>query len=143
MATSHTDKAGRRDAPVSDLIRSLFTDVALLARREAELAKIELKDKVSTVIVAVGLLAAGAMVASFAVATLIVAAVLGLAIVVPAWAATLIVAAVLVAVAVALALAGRAKLGAAAPLAPTGTLQTAQEDIAWIRRTTEQLKRSE
>ncbi len=143
MATTHTDDGDRRTAPVSELIRSLFADVGLLARREAELARIELKDKASKVGVAVGMLAGGAMFAIFAVATLIAAAVLALAIVLPAWAAALIVAAVLLAIAAALALIGRARLRAAAPLAPTRTLETVQEDIGWIRLETEQLKTSE
>ena len=68
---------------------------------------------------------------------------LALAIVLPAWAAALIVAVVLVAIAAALAQIGRARLRAAAPLAPTRTLETVQEDIEWIRLETEQLKTSE
>ena len=143
MATTHTHDGDRRSAPVSELIRSLFADVALLARREAELARIELKEKASKVGVAVGLLAGGAIFAIFAVATLIAAAVLALAIVLPAWAAALIVAVVLVAIAAALAQIGRARLRRAGPLAPTRTLETMQEDIEWIRLETEQLKTSE
>jgi uncharacterized membrane protein YqjE len=143
MATTHTRDGDRRSAPVSELIRSLVADVALLARREAELARIELKEKASKVGVAVGLLAGGAMFAIFAVATLIAAAVLALAIALPAWAAALIVAVVLVAIAATLAQIGRARLRSAGPLAPTRTLEAMQEDIEWIRLETEQLKTSE
>ena len=143
MATSHTEDGSRRHASVSELIRSLIADVALLVRREGELGMIELKEKASEVGVAVGLLGAGALFAVFALATLIAAAVLALAIVLPAWAAALIVAALLLAVAAALALIGRARLRAAAPLAPTRTIETVREDIGWIRLQTEQLKTSE
>jgi len=138
-----TEDGSRRTAPVSELVRSLFADVALLARREAELAKIELKDKASKVGVAVGMLGAGALFAVLALETLIAAAVLALALVLPAWAAALIVGVVLIAVAAALVLVGRDRLRAAAPLAPTRTLDTVQEDIGWMRRETEQLKTSE
>ena len=49
MATAGTENGGRRGAPFSELVRSLFGDVALLARREAELAKVELEGKASKV----------------------------------------------------------------------------------------------
>jgi uncharacterized membrane protein YqjE len=143
MATSPTEGGDRRTAQLSELIRSLFTDVALLARREGELAMIELKEKASKVGVAVGLLAAAVVLGVFALATLIAAAVLALAIVLPAWAAALIVTAVLLAVAATLALIARARLRAATPLAPTRTIETVQEDIGWIRHETEQLTTTE
>jgi len=143
MATTPIDEGDRRSAPVSELVRSLFADVILLARREAELGMIEVKEKASKVGIAVGILAASAMFGVFTVATLIAAAILALALVLPAWAAALIVAAVLLAVAVALALIGRARLRAAGPLAPTRTLETVQEDIGWIRDEREQLKTAE
>ena len=109
MAHSQTE-GGRRDVAGLRLIRSLLADVALLARREAELATIELREKGSSLGVAAGLLAAGAALALFAFACLISAAVLALAIVLPAWAAALAVAAALLVVAAALALIGRARL---------------------------------
>jgi uncharacterized membrane protein YqjE len=143
MATTPTENGSRRDAPISELIRSLIADVALLVRREAELARIELKEKASKIGVAVGMFATGAVMAFFAVATLVAAAVLALAIVLPAWAAALVVAVVLLVIAAALVLAGRAQLREAAPLAPTRTLDTVQEDITWMRSKTEQLKTSE
>lgn len=142
MEHSQTE-GGRRDRPVSDLIRSLLADVALLVRREAELATIELREKGSNLRVAAGLLAAGAALALFAFACLISAAILGLAIILPAWAAALAVAAALSLVAAAFALIGRARLRAAGSLAPTRTLETVQEDIGWIRRETDQLKTAE
>ena len=143
MATSHTEDRSRRAAPVSELVRSLVADAVLLVRREAELAAIELKDKASKVAAGASMFVAAAAIVLFAIATLIVAAVLALAIVLPAWAAALIVAALLLVVAAALVLAGRASIRAATPLAPKATLDTAQEDIAWMRHKTEQLKSAE
>lgn len=141
MATT-TDggTTGRRDEPISGLLRSLVADVGLIARREAELAKIELKEKASKAGVAIGLLVAGAAFALYALGVLIAAAVLGLAIVLPAWAAASIVALALIVIAAVLALIGRAKLREGAPYAPTRTLATVEEDIGWMRRETEQLK---
>jgi hypothetical protein len=79
------------------------------------------------------------MIAVFALGTLVASAVLALAIVLPAWAAALIVGVLLLVVAAALVMAGRARLRAAGPLAPTETIDTVQEDIAWMRRETERL----
>jgi hypothetical protein len=140
MAAARTENGGRRSAPVSELIRSLFGDVALLARREAELARIELKGKASKAGVAAGLMAGGAVIAFLAVATFVAAAVLALAIVLPAWAAALIVGAALVVVAATLALLGRNRFRAIGPIAPTTTIETVQEDVRWVRTRTAQLK---
>ena len=143
METSHPGDGELRNASISELVGSLIADVTLLARREGELAMIELKGKASRAGVALVVVAAGLLVAVFALATMIAAAVLALAIVLPAWAAALIVAAVLLAIAAVLLLMGRARLRVASPLAPTRTLQTVKEDIGWIKRETEQLKTSE
>lgn len=142
MATSQTDDGDRRNAPVSELVRSLAADLVSLARREAELARLEFKNKASKVGVAAGLFVAAVALAWFAVATLIAATVLALAIVLPAWAAALIVGVALMAVVAALILTGRAMIRAATPLAPKRSLDAVQEDITWIRNTTEQLKNS-
>ncbi len=143
MVASRAPERDRRTEPISGLVRSLVADLVLLARREAELVAIELKQKASTVGVGVGLFVVAAMIAWFAVATLIAASVLALAIVLPAWAAALIVAVVLLAAAAALILAGRAKIRAGTPLSPERSLETAQEDVAWIRQKTEELKTAE
>lgn len=133
MAITDTGDRGRRAATISELIRSLIADVSVLARREGELAVIELKGKASEVGIALGVLAGAAVLVLLASATLIAAAVLALAIVLPAWAAALVVAAIVLAVATILLVTGRARLRAAGPLAPTRTIETVQEDLAWIR----------
>ena len=141
---NHADGVGsRRSASISELLRSLVADVTLIARREMELASIELKTKASELSGAAALLGAGAVVGFLALGTLVAAAVLGLAIVVPAWAAASIVGVVLLAGAAMLGFAGRTRLRAAGPLAPTQTMDMVQEDIAWMRSETEQLHPSE
>ena len=144
MATT-TDKSanGRRDASITALLGSLVADVSLLARSEAELAKIELKDKASKAGVGLGLIAGAAAFAFYALGTLIAAAVLALAIVLPAWAAALIAGGVLVAVAATLAQIGRRRLREGMPFVPARTLATVEEDISWMRSRIEALKPSE
>lgn len=135
-----TEQERLRESPTSELSRRLLTDVRLIFGRQAQLAKLELEDKGSRLRTAGVEIAAAAVVAVFGVGVLIAAAVLALTIVLPAWAAALIVGAVLVAVAAVLFLLGRARLRSLGSLAPTETLEAAREDMAWIRRETERLR---
>jgi hypothetical protein len=128
-----------RDDPIAVLLRSLLADVRLIVDREAELAKLELKNKGSQLGIVGGLLSGAAVVAAFGLGTLIAAAVLALAIVLPAWAAALIVGLLLVVVAAVLFLVGRARTRSIGSLMPTETIETAREDVAWIRREAERL----
>ena len=143
MATQSTDAGNRHDAPLSELLRSLIADLTLIARREAELATIEMKAKMSEIGGATAVLAGAGLAGFFALGTLVAAAVLALTIVLPAWAAAVVVAVVLAVIAGVLALMGRARLRAAGSLAPKETIETVQEDIAWIRRETERSQTSE
>ncbi len=140
MASVPTDRRNPREASTGELIRSLLEDVRLVAAREAELAELELKDKTARLGMAGGILAGAALIAVFALGTLTAAAVLGLAIVLPAWAAALIVGGALVIVAVILFLVGRAKMRSAGFPAPTDTIEVAKEDVAWVRRETDRLR---
>ena len=140
MAYVPTEQERLRESPTSELFRRLLTDVRLIFGRQAQLAKLELEDKGSRLRTAGVEIAAAAVVAVFGVGVLIAAAVLALTIVLPAWAAALIVGAVLVAVAAVLFILGRARLRSLGSLAPTETLEAAREDMAWIRRETERLR---
>jgi hypothetical protein len=143
MATQSRDAGNRHNAPISELLRSLIADLTLIARREAELATIEMKTRMSEFGGAAAVLAGAGLAGLYALGTLVAAAVLALAIVLPAWAAAVIVGVVLAGVAVVLAFVGRARLRAAGPLAPKETIETVQEDIAWIRRETERSQTGE
>ena len=140
MASVPTDQERLREAPVTDLLRSLLTDAQLLLQREAQLAKLELRFKGSRLVIAGGLMAGAVVVALFAFGTLIAAAVLALAIALPAWAAALIVGALLIIAAVVLFLVGRVRMRAVGSLAPTETIETVREDVAWVRRETDRLR---
>jgi hypothetical protein len=143
MASVPTDRERLREAPPSELLRSLLADIRLMLQREAELAKLEVKDRGSRLGIAGGILAGAAVVALLALGTLIAAAVAGLAIVLPLWAAALIVGTVLVMVAVVMFVVGRARMRTVGSLAPTATIETAREDVAWIRREAERLRPTE
>ena len=143
MASVPTDQERLREAPPSDLMRSLLADIRLMLELEAELAKLEVKDKGSRLGIAGGILSGAVVVALLALGTLIAAAVAGLAIVLPLWAAALIVGTVLVVVAVVMFLVGRARMRAVGSLVPTAAIETAREDMGWIRREAERLRSTE
>lgn len=90
-------------ADVPSLIVELF-------RQELESFKVELTKKATGIAVGVGLLVGAGVVAVLALIMLMIAGVFALALVVPTWAAALIVAGFLLIIVLVLALAGRAQL---------------------------------
>jgi len=122
--------------------RSLFTllaDVPRLIvdlfRQEIESLKQELIGKAKDAGIGIGLLVAAAVFALFLLGVLIAAAILGLATVLPAWAAALIVAGVLLIITVVLALVGIASLKRGMPPAPTQTIESIKDDVRVIKGT--------
>lgn len=114
------------------LIGDLPTLVADLFRAEIESLKQELTDKFKSAGIGVGLIAAAATFAFLALLVLLAAAVLGLAIVLPAWAAALIVGGVILLIAVILLLVGVATLKKGVPPTPTTTIDSVKRDISAI-----------
>jgi hypothetical protein len=90
-------------ADVPSLIVELF-------RQELESFKVELTKKATGIAVGVGLLVGAGVVAVLALIMLMIAGVFALALVVPTWAAALIVAGFLLLIVLVLALVGRAQL---------------------------------
>jgi uncharacterized membrane protein YqjE len=90
-------------ADVPSLIVELF-------RQELESFKVELTKKATGIAVGVGLLVGAGVVAMLALIMLMIAGVFALALVVPTWAAALIVAGFLLLIVLVLALVGRAQL---------------------------------
>jgi uncharacterized membrane protein YqjE len=121
-----------RDRSVGELFSRLSREMSLLVHQEIDLAKAELaqqgrtagKGAVALAIAAIfGLGAFGA-----ATATLILA----LALVLPAWAAALIVMLVYGLIAGMMALAGKKEIQRAAPPAPQ-TVETLKENVEWAK----------
>jgi hypothetical protein len=140
MTSVTTEQEAFREVSTGDLLRSLMADLGLMLRREAELAKLEVNAKASRLETAGGLIAGAGVVALFGLGTLIAAAVLALAIVLPAWAAAVIVGAMLVIVALTLFMLGRARMRSVGKLLPTETLELVREDLAWMGREAEQIR---
>lgn len=122
----------RTERSLAALLSDLAGETVELFRRELELFRAELQEKLSKAGAGVVALAAAALIAFSAWLFLLLAAVFALAIVVPPWAAALIVGVLVLAIAGALAFYGRSRLRADA-LTPERTLRSLREDRKWIK----------
>ena len=117
------------------LIGSIPTLLVDLVRNEIESLKDEIAGKLKNAGIGIGLLAAAVFFALFAVMVLIATAILGLATVVPAWLAALIVGVVILLVAAILAIVGIRSLKKGVPPAPTHTIESIKKDVRTIKGT--------
>ncbi len=131
--TSTTGDKPRRSlfALIGDIPR-LLTD---LVRGEIEALQKELIDKVKHAGVGIGLLVGAASLAFFALGVFVAAAVLGLAVVLPAWAAALIVAGTLLLIAGILVAIGVQQIKEGTPPTPTKTIDSIKQDVRVISGT--------
>jgi len=122
----------RADRSITALLSDLASETILLIRQEMALLKAELSEKFSRVGQGATALGAGALIAFSGWLVLLAAAVLGLATVVPAWLAALIVALLVLAIGGALVYIGKSRFDADS-LTPRRTLRSLREDEAWLR----------
>jgi uncharacterized membrane protein YqjE len=120
------------DASVGELLSRVTDDFSALVRTHVELAKVEVKDEVARAGKGAGMLTGGAIAGLFAVLMLSFALAWGLAELVDAGWAFLIVGLMWAAVAAGLALSGRKELRTVDPVPPT-TTQTIRDDIEWAK----------
>jgi hypothetical protein len=120
------------DASLGELFSSLTSDLSQLMRSEMELARVEIREEASKAGKAAGMLAGAAVAALIALILLTSAAAWGLAEIVDAGWAFLIVGVVIGAVAAVLARSGRNKLAEVSPV-PDQTVDTLKEDARWAR----------
>ncbi|MBD3945905.1 phage holin family protein [Nocardioides ganghwensis] len=115
------------------LIHQLSQQIPELIRSEMRLAQAEVAQKGKRAGVGLGMFSVAGLLAFFALAALVTTAILGLANVVDAWLAALIVAIVLLAAAAVAGLVGKNKVAEAAPAAPDRAIQGLKEDIATVK----------
>lgn len=130
--SGYTSAGGTDDASLGDLFSSLTTDLSQLVRSEMELAKVELREEAGKAGKAAGMLAGGALAGYLALILLSFAAAWGLAEVIDAGWAFLIVGLIVAAVAAVLVMTGRQKLRDVRPV-PDQTVDTLKEDARWAR----------
>ncbi len=127
------DRSQIESPPLANLFERLSEDIKLLARQELDLAKHELgnsfdqaKQQAATLALGGAALAAGLLV-------LLAAAVLGLALLMPAWVAALVVGGVVSLSGVVLVLSGKASL-ARINFKPERTMASVSKDVSAIKR---------
>ena len=120
----------RRRFPV--LLRAIRDDMSLLGRQQLELGKQEFKEIASEKAAGAGLLTAAAIFGLFMLGFIAFAGAEGLAIVLPRWAAFLIVAGVFLILGAIAVIVGRQAL--ASPTTPERTKQIVKEDVEWAKR---------
>lgn len=126
-------EADARDRSIAELLRDLSNETTLLVRQEMQLARAELLEHAKPAAASAVSFGATALFGfgAFGAATAFLIA--ALALVLPIWAAALIVTAAYGLAAFVLAKNGKKKLQEAAPPLVPQTTQTLKEDIAWAK----------
>ena len=122
-----------QDRSVGAIVGDLTTQVAHLARVEAQLAAREIGEKAKRGAFGGGMFALAGVIAIYGGAALALAAGIALALVWPAWLAALVMGVALLAVAGIFARVGRAKIREALPPVPDETMEHAREDARALR----------
>ena len=116
---------------LQELIRSIGADLALLIRQQVALAKEEAREIAAQKATGAAMLAAAAIFALFVLGFVSLAGAAALDLVLPRWAALLIVAGIYLVLALIAVLVGRGAL--AAPSTPERTKQMVKEDREWAK----------
>ena len=130
-----TDPDGTRRPRLFGLLSKIPELISGLIRAEVASAKAELKAKLKTSSVGLGLTVGGVVLALFGLGWLIASGVAGLEIVLPEWAAALIAAVVLLIIASILAAVGIKRLKAGMPPAPSDTIESIKQDVRVVKGT--------
>ena len=119
---------------LAEPLKQLAGDITVLIRDELAVARQEMIDKAKSAGLGAGMLSGSAIAGFFALASGSVLVGLLLGSVMPMWAAALVVTILWAAAAAALALAGRKKIGDAAPFVPEQAIADLKEDLGRVRR---------
>ncbi len=122
-----------RDRPAGELVQQMSEQVSRLVREELRLAQLELAQKGKRAGIGVGLFGGSGLLSLYGLAAIIAGVALLLALVLPAWAAALIVGAVLLATAGALALLGKRQVSEATPPTPQQTIVSVKADVEVVK----------
>jgi hypothetical protein len=121
------------EASAGELVKHLSEQVSVLIRDELKLAEYEMTRKAKRIGRGAGMFGGSGLVALYGIGCLLAAAILGLAGVLPAWAAALIVGGALLATAGLAALMGKSQVSKAVPPVPEQTVQSVKADVEEIK----------
>jgi uncharacterized membrane protein YqjE len=128
-----TQPAVGPDASAGELVKHLSEQVTRLIRDELKLAEYEMTRKAKRMGRGAGMFGGSGLVALYGIGCLLAAAIIGLASVLPAWAAALIVGGALLVIAGVAALMGKSQVSKATPPMPEQTVQSVKADVEEIK----------
>jgi uncharacterized membrane protein YqjE len=123
------------DRSLSDVLQDIIRNVQEIVRSEVRLAKTEIREEAVKAKSSMLLLGVGGVTALFAMLFLLVTIVYALALVMPSWAAALIVGTVLAVVASVVLMAGMKRFKQIHPT-PERTVETIKENVEWAKQHT-------
>ena len=124
---------GLSDRSTADLVKLAAEQISTLVRDELKLAQAELTEKGKHAGKGIGMFGAGGVLALYGLAGVLTTIVLGLAEVLPAWLASLIVTVVVLVAAGVLALVGRKQVSQATPPMPTDAVRNVKADVETVK----------
>ena len=130
MARNEMDEETNKTASSG---KKFAADLRELVRLEIALAKSELASKATHAALGIALLVVALLGAFMLIATFVTAAVLAFALVIPGWAAALVVAGLLLLVTGACVVIGIQALRSAVPPLPKQAIQSSKENIEWLK----------
>ncbi|MBQ1073832.1 phage holin family protein [Micromonospora sp. C31] len=128
VANARTSPNGSEPS-TAELVQRATEQVSRLVRDELALARAELTEKGKHAGIGIGLFGGGGALALYGLGALVATAILLLDLVLPAWAAALIVAVVLFAMAGILALVGKKQVSQAVPPVPEAAVRSVRADV--------------
>ncbi len=126
-------KADLGELSTGELVSQLSEQVSHLVRDELRLAQAELKQKGKRAGIGAGLAGAGGVLSLYGLSALVVAVIAALDLVLPVWAAALIVGGVLLLLAGLLALAGIGQVKSGTPLTPDEAIASTKRDVETVK----------
>lgn len=121
------------DEPVGAVVHRLSEQIPELVRSEIRLAQAELTHKGKRAGLGLGMFSLAGLLAFFATGVLVATAVVALDLVLPLWAAGLVVAGALLVCALGAALGGRSEIQQATPPVPEHAVEGVKQDIATVK----------
>jgi hypothetical protein len=121
------------ELPTSELVKHLSEQVSRLVKDELKLAQLEMTRKGKRAGLGIGMFGGSGLLALYGVGCLLAAAIIGLAVVLPAWAAALIVGGAIMLVAGIVALAGKGQLSRATPPVPKQAVESVKADLEEVK----------
>jgi uncharacterized membrane protein YqjE len=127
--------AGENGRSIANVLQDIVANVQTIIRAEIRLARTEVKEQITGLGRAAGMMATGAVAALFTVWLLFLTILFALSTVIPFWAACLILFVVLAVVTLTLLTIGKRRLKAVHKT-PEKAVETMKENVEWVKRQT-------